>query len=383
MEDSDKCKFKDLHFVEEDEGPALAARVMENRNMLQFLKFFDLSVDMREYVEKLKQVRTVTALQHQIMVPVFEQIFQKTTDALTCDNIALLPVENAVVYISNHRDIILDSGAMNMTLFKNGIRFGNAGIGDNLLMTAPVTLVFNIMKCFVVKRSLVGKEQVLFLRQLSEFIAYSVKTRGESIWLAQRSGRAKDGNDKTNPAVIKMMAMAGKKEPVEHLKSLNLIATAASYEWDPCDVFKVKELLAQSRGVPYIKSKNEDMVSIRTGICGRKGGLHIGFEPITPGELDQSKDMSDRERYSYLTDLMDRKILNCYRLWPTNYIAADLLNGGPSRFRDRYTKDQKEKFLTRMDKRLRFDETVLPTARRLFLEGYANPVFNKVGGGAH
>ena len=381
MENIDKIKFKDLHFVEEDEGPALAARVMENRNMLQFLRFFNLSVDMREYVDRLKQVRTVTELQYRIMVPVFEQIFEKTTDSLTCDNIEAVPADKAVVYISNHRDIILDSGAMNMMLFKKGIRFGNAGIGDNLLMTAPVTLVFNIMKCFVVKRTLVGKEQVLFLRQLSEFIAYSVRKRGESVWLAQRSGRAKDGNDRTNPAVLKMIAMAGRKETMAHLESLNIFATAASYEWDPCDVFKVKELLAHSKGVPYVKAKNEDMLSIHTGICGKKGGLHIGFDPVRTEELQPCVSMSEKEQYTYLTALMDRKILGCYKLWPTNYIAADLLNGTEPKYARYYTPGQKAAFLSRMDARLQFDEAVLPEARRLFLEGYANPVFNKVEAG--
>jgi hypothetical protein len=376
MEDNDKRKFKDIHFVEEDEGPGLAAKVMENRNMLQFLKFFNLSIDMREYVERLKAVKTVTELQHRVMVPVFEQIFAKTTEEISCDNIDQVPIDRAVLYLSNHRDIILDLGTVNMLLFKKGIRFANAGIGDNLLMTAPVTLVFNILKCFVIKRSLVGKEQVLFLRQLSEFIAYTVRKRRQSVWMAQRSGRAKDGKDLTNPAVIKMVAMAGKKDPVEHLISLNLMATSTSYEWDPCDVFKVKELLAQTSGKPYVKEKNEDMTSIHTGICGYKGGTHVTFNRVAPEELEPCRKMTDKERFIYLTRLMDHKILEGYKLWPTNYIAADILSR-ERRYAEHYTDTQRENFIDRMDKRLRFDPEVMSEARRLFLEGYANPIFSK------
>jgi hypothetical protein len=310
------------------------------------------------------------------MVPVFEQIFAKTTEEISCDNIDQVPVDRAVLYLSNHRDIILDLGTVNMLLFKKGIRFANAGIGDNLLMTAPVTLVFNILKCFVIKRSLVGKEQVLFLRQLSEFIAYTVRKRGQSVWLAQRSGRAKDGKDLTNPAVIKMVAMAGKKDPVEHLMSLNLMATSTSYEWDPCDVFKVKELLAQASGKPYVKEKNEDMKSIRTGICGYKGGAHVTFNRVAPEELESCRKMTDKERFTYLTRLMDQKILGGYKLWPTNYIAADILSR-ERRYAEHYTEREKENFIDRMDKRLRFDPEVVSEARRLFLEGYANPIFSK------
>ena len=273
-------RFGTLRYIEEDEGPLLAERAMENQHMLPFMRLFDLKVNTTNFLKRLKRVRTVTDLQYRILVPIFEQIFDRTTDGIHCTGLSCIPRDRGVLYLSNHRDIILDSASINMLLFKTGIRLANAGIGDNLLLNETVQLVFTMMKCFVVRRSLVGKEQVRFLKQLSEFIAYSIRERETSIWLAQRSGRSKDGYDRTNPAVLKMLAMAGRKDPVFHLRSLGVVATSCSYEWDPCDVFKVKELLAAAAGVPYQKEKDEDMVSIRTGICGYKGGVHVSFNPI-------------------------------------------------------------------------------------------------------
>ena len=375
MTDDQENRFGTLRYVEEDEGPLLAERAMENQHMLPFLRLFDLKVNTTNFLKRLKRVRTVTDLQHRILVPIFEQIFDRTTDGIHCSGLSRIPRDRGVLYLSNHRDIILDSASMNMLLFKTGIRLANAGIGDNLLLNETVQLVFTMMKCFVVRRSLVGKEQVRFLKQLSEFIAYSIQERETSIWLAHRSGRSKDGNDKTNPAILKMLAMADRKDPVSHLQSLGVIVTSCSYEWDPCDVFKVKELLAAAAGVPYQKEKDEDMMSIRTGICGYKGGVHVSFHPVEDREWEPCRDMTEKERFDHLTALVDAKIHRGYKLWPSNYIAADLLHES-TRFAAHYTDADREAFTTRLRERLTFDADILPEARRLFLLGYANPVLN-------
>lgn len=376
MTEHEENRFGALRYIEENEGPRLAEQVMESRHMLPFLRLFDLKVNTTHYLKRLKRIHTVSDLQTQILVPIFEQIFDRTTDGITCSGLSRLPRDRGVIYLSNHRDIILDSATMNMMLYKNGIRLGNAGIGDNLLLNETVRLVFTMMKCFVVRRSLVGKEQVRFLKQLSEFIAYSIHERGTSIWLAHRSGRSKDGNDRTNPAILKMLAMAKRKDPIEHLQSLGVVVTSCSYEWDPCDVFKVKELLAAAEGIPYQKEKSEDMVSIRTGICGRKGGVHVSFRPIEDREWFQCRDMTDKERFEYLTAIVDARIHGGYRLWPSNYVAADLLHEN-TRYAAHYTEQDRAAFLSRMQKRLTFAPDLMPDARRIFLSGYANPVFNR------
>jgi hypothetical protein len=368
-------QFGSLRYVEEHEGPALAEQVLANEHMLPFLRLFDLSLNTVQLIRRLKRIRTVTDLQHQILVPIFEQIFETTTDGISCSNLASLPRERGLTYLSNHRDIILDSAVMNIMLFKNGIRLARAGIGDNLLLNETVRIVFNMMKCFVVKRSLIGKEKVRFLRQLSEFIAYVIDERGSSVWLAQKSGRSKDGNDRTNPAVIKMLAMAGGRDSVSHLKSLGLVATTCSYEWDPCDASKVRELMARHTGVRYLKQPDEDMASIRTGICGSKGRVHVTFSPIEPDKLELCREMRDKARYAYLAELIDSKILGGYKLWPTNYVAADLLTGKGT-YANHYTEANREAFIERMEKRLTYDAELLPTAQRLYIAGYANPVFH-------
>jgi hypothetical protein len=325
----------------------------------------------------MTSIKTVSELQRDVLEPIFAQIFDNTTDGLSCSNIEAVSRNKGAVFVSNHRDIVLDSAAMNMMLFRNGFQFANAGIGDNLLMNGAVQIIFNMMKCFVIKRSLPIKQQVIFLRDLSEFIDHCVTEKGESIWIAQASGRAKDGDDRTNPAILKMLAMSNRDDAIEQLAELNLHTTVCSYEWDPCDVFKVGELLVKEQGKPYTKKPNEDMISIHAGICEPKGRIHVAFDRLPDDVLFSCRDMNERERFQKLATAVDVLIRKGYRLFPANYIAADLLSktdehGG------NYNAEDKEYFIERMELRLsRFEDAAAAPARRLFLTIYANPVFNK------
>jgi hypothetical protein len=379
MTDAKKRPFDKIHYIDDDDADWIIRSILKEKTILKFINFFDLQLNTRHYIDILTTLRTVTELQSEILVPVFNQIFDNTADEVTCSNIEAVSRDKAGIFISNHRDIVLDSAAMNLMLHQNGFRFANAGIGDNLLMNDAVQIIFNMMKCFVIKRGLPGKQQVYFLRDLSEFINYCITEKEESIWIAQSGGRAKNGDDRTNPAVVKMLAMSNREDAVSHLGTLNLHTTACSYEWDPCDVFKVEELLVREQGQTYKKKPNEDMLSIHAGICEPKGRIHVTFNRLSTESIESCRDLNEQKRCATLAGMIDTLILNDYRLWPSNYIAADLLRGAEISA-DNYTCDEKEFFIERMERRLCAkikDRDALPGARRIFLTMYANPVFNK------
>lgn len=379
MTDTKKKPFDQIHHIDDDDADWIIRSILKEKTVLKFINFFNLRLDTRRYIDLLTTLRTVTELQSEILVPVFNQIFDNTADEVSCSNIDAVSRDKAGVFVSNHRDIVLDSAAMNLMLHQNGFRFANAGIGDNLLMNDAVQIIFNMMKCFVIKRSLPGKQQVYFLRDLSEFIHYCITEKEESIWIAQAAGRAKNGDDRTNPAVMKMLTMSRREDAVSQIKALNIHTTACSYEWDPCDVFKVEELLARKQGQTYKKQPNEDMLSIHAGICEPKGRIHVTFNRLSEESIESCRDLNEQKRFTTLAGMLDALILNDYRLWPPNYIAADLLRGTDN-LADNYTGDEKELFIERMEQRLFSrikNKDALPEAGRIFLSMYATPVLNK------
>ena len=376
--DKNKKQFDGVHYIDDGDAEWIAAGILKEKTILKFINFFNLQLDTRHYIDLLGTLKTVTELQAEILVPVFEQIFQNTSDGISASQVESVDPKRAAVFISNHRDIVLDSAVMNLILFRSGRRFANAGIGDNLLMNDAVQILFNMMKCFVIKRSLPGKKQVQFLRNLSDFIAFSTIEKNESIWIAQASGRAKDGDDRTNPAVLKMLSMSKRTEAVERLQELNIHTTTCSYEWDPCDVFKVRELLTRNLGRPYQKQPNEDMISIHAGICESKGRVHVTFNRLSNNTVEACRDLCDREFYATLAGNIDAMIHRDYCLWPSNYIAADLLEES-DRHSDSYTSDEKGFFLERMNKRLSGayrEPDLAAEAKKIYLTMYANPVYN-------
>jgi hypothetical protein len=373
----DKRIFGEVHYIDDNDAAWIIDSILKEKTILKFIKLFNVRADTRRFLDIMTSIKTVSELQREILVPIFAQIFDNTTDGVSCSNIETVSRDKGAVFVSNHRDIVLDSAAMNMMLFRNGFPFANAGIGDNLLMNDAVQIIFNMMKCFVIKRSLPMKQQMIYLRDLSEFIDYCVTEKGESIWIAQASGRAKDGDDRTNPAILKMLAMSNRNDAIEQLTALNLHTTACSYEWDPCDAFKVAELIAKEQGKPYTKRPNEDMVSIHAGICEPKGRVHITFDRLPDDVLPSCRDLSERERFQKLAAAVDNQICRGYRLFPPNYIAADLLSE-KNEHADNYNTEDKEYFIERMKLRLsRFEDSAAEPAKRLFLTIYANPVINR------
>ncbi len=370
-------EFEDIRCMHDWELPQVVESLLANREAIKFIKSFDISFDTRIFVPKLRAVQTVTQCQIEVMAPLFEQIIDRSVTELTVSGIERVPQDRAVVFMSNHRDIVLDSALINILLSRHGRKMGNAGIGNNLLMNPTISNIFKLLKCFFIRRDLAGKEQIKYLRRVSTYIYHTVTNLNESIWIAQDSGRAKDGNDKTNTAILKMLSMSKTGDAIDHLRSLCLVPVSCSYEWDPCDLFKVREVLSARQNVTYVKAENEDMVSIHAGICESKGRIHIAFGEPLLDTLTPCAELPSKEKFSCMASLVDHFIWSQYRLWPPNYIAADLLSNS-DRFADHYSKAERLTFLDRLSQRVPDSNPDSSALKQLFLSFYANPLHNQL-----
>jgi hypothetical protein len=253
-----------------------------------------------------------------------------------------------------------------------------SAIGDNLVKKPFLRTLARLTRSFIIKRGIPSRELLESSKTISSFIRHSLLRENRSVWIAQREGRTKDGNDMTHKGVLKMIGMA--TEPGENIldyfKKINVVPVSISYEYDPTDVLKMPELLAKARSEAYIKGENEDFHTLLNGIIGQKRGIHIHIGNVLTDEIDTiSKIVSGNVRQvQELADLIDRQIVLGYRLWPTKYIASDLLHE-TDQFADKYSQEEKELFERRFRKGVDQND---PMAVKSFLAMYANPVANQM-----
>jgi 1-acyl-sn-glycerol-3-phosphate acyltransferase len=326
-------------------------------------------------IEDLSKITNVFDLQTLLMRPVFERHIFPTFDELTATGHQKLDPKKAYLFISNHRDIVLDSYILNYFLFIEGFKSAEIAIGDNLLKDAWIKDLVRLNKCFIVKRNLDNAEMLAASKKLSAYIHHTIHSRKESVWIAQRAGRAKDGNDETNRGLINMLGMSSANGLVTHFKQLNIVPVSISYEFDPCDARKTKELYVESQGKEYLKSEKEDVESMQIGIVEPKGKGHVHFGSPIDVELDAISGEDRKEVISVLVENIDYQIQKNYRLWPSNLIANELL-GFESKKEPDFEKD-KEIFVTRMNTMLKGVEGDSDELRKIFLAIYQQPLLNK------
>ena len=269
--------------------------------------------------KQVKGVDTVRKFQERVE-KYFLHMLETTTADFTVSGFEHVANAGACCFISNHRDIVLDPAVVNYALHINNLDTVRIAIGDNLLTKDFATDLMRINKSFIVKRSSKGpRELFAALKHLSAYINYSIKTEQHAVWIAQREGRAKDGLDKTDPAIIKMLTLDSRKMPFsEAIESLNIVPCSVSYEYDPCDQQKARELYSVAETGAYTKGEHEDVSSIASGITGQKGRIHLAFgEPIR-GHFEDADAVAER---------LDQKIVGMYSLHATNYFAYAMLHG--------------------------------------------------------
>ena len=283
-------------------------------------------------------------------------------------------------FITNHRDIVLDSAFLSFLLVDNGFPTTvEIAIGDNLLIYPWIKKLVRINKSFIVQRSLPPRQAFAASVVMSRYMHFAINEKHENIWIAQREGRAKDSNDRTQDALLKMMAMGGEGTPVERLKDLHIVPMALSYELDPCDFLKAKEFQQKRDIEGFRKSQADDLQNMQTGIFGKKGRIHFEAAPCIDAWLDTlDPAMPKAEFFPLVAQHIDSEIHRCYRLYPSNYIAADALRGEQAH-RQHYTDADVQAFDAYLASRLALIDLPEPDEaflRERMLTMYANPVFN-------
>ena len=318
-------------------------------------------------------VKTPLDFQKRFMKPVVKYIIRKHTDGVTFDDSPLQPGEARYTFVSNHRDIVLDSAFLDILLVNSGYPTTvEIGIGDNLLIYPWIRRLVRMNKAFTVRRGLSLKETLAASQLMSRYIHYAVTQKHENIWIAQREGRAKDSSDHTQEAVLKMLAMGGE------LRELNIVPLTISYEYDPCDYLKAQEMQQKRDNPAFKKSRQDDLDNMKTGILGYKGRVTYRAAAPVNTWLAELDGLSRQEFYAALASRLDRSIHRGYQLYPCNYIAADMLDGTRDNAAH-YTDDDEQRFSKYLDGQLAkvtIGNPDLPFLRQCILTMYANPLRN-------
>lgn len=327
----------------------------------------DLWIRFILWVEFLN-LKTIDQFQRRIVVGrVLEYILRKTSDGVTVSGTEGLSPDVGYLYVSSHRDIVMDSAVLNYVMAKYGLRIAEIAFGDNLLVNEFVSDLIRINRSFVVRRNLPARQKARAAFQLSQYIRHTM-TEGNSVWIAQREGRAKDGNDRTNPSIIKMLYLAARRNKMnfqEFVEGYRIVPVSVSYEFDPCDAMKARELHRRTTAGDYRKRKNEDLLSMYAGLKGHKGRIHITFgEPLRGSGFHEPSEVAEA---------IDDAVHRGYRLWPSNYAAYDLVHGS-ERFAGEYSEAEQTELLDRLRREKR---EVVELALRI----YAYPVVNALKAG--
>ena len=280
--------------------------------------------------------------------------------------------------MSNHRDIILDPAIMQLVLNRNGLDPTEICVGDNLLKQKSVELLIRSNRMIKVIRGISARELYLSSQQLSKYIRESITSGHSSVWIAQRQGRTKDGIDVTEQGLLKMVDMSGTKDFVENFKEIQIVPISMSYEYEPCDIMKAREVLI-SRTQKYVKRELEDLESIILGIKQQKGNVHMNIDtPITEAEIIEASECDKNDRYKKMRYAVDRRVIQGYKLWKTNYMAYDWVNN-TTKYSDHYDKADMEAFRAYVAGQLKLVESTLDRKELedIFLHIYSNPVLNK------
>ncbi|CAN5203743.1 1-acyl-sn-glycerol-3-phosphate acyltransferase [soil metagenome] len=347
--------FEDIRFFHDHEVQPALRQYVKHPMIKALLQFTFPEKAFSEIEEIALSCSSIRDFQTRIIYSSVQKVLEKSSDGLSYDGFEKLDREASYMYISNHRDIILDTSLLNCVLYEQELKMTASAIGDNLVKKPFLLLLSRINRNFLVQRGLGPREMLKSSQNLSDYIRHLLLEDRRSVWMAQREGRTKDGNDTTQQGVLKMLAMAkGDLDIAEYFSKIKIVPVAISYEFDPTDILKMPEIMAKRMETSYVKSANEDFNSIMQGALGNKGRIHI-----KAGEVLTQEWFKDLERENSSTnDLLkaiaaniDEKIHKNYKLWPANYIALDLLNNDKI-YASHYSIKEKRQFERRLTRRI-------------------------------
>lgn len=370
-------KFDSIRPFYDTEVNDALSDVIQHPMMKALMNFSFPDVADEVWKEQLKRTHSIRDFQCNFIYQSVRKILEKSSEGLTTSGFEHLEKNTSYLFISNHRDILLDTTLLNATLFEHGLVMTASAIGDNLVKKSFLKILAKLNRNFLVLRGLSPREMLQSSKLLSEYIKQLLLHENRSVWIAQREGRTKDGNDATNPGVLKMLGMASEdKNVMEYFKKIKIVPVSISYEYDPTDVLKMPQLMAEANNEIYVKEKNEDFQNILSGVLGQKKRIHIHIGKVIDSEIDTivaNEDNSNKQVLA-LAQAIDDAILTNYKLWPTNFIAYDILHK-TNQYSHLYTENEKSLFERRLEMRIDHDNPVLLEG---FLSMYSNPVVNKL-----
>ena len=377
--------FSDIAPYDDSEFHERMARLVREPGFLHVINYTMPPSDVPALIEELLKIDNKYDFQHQIMFPFLEMLAKTTTSGITLGGVKYLNPSVNYTYITNHRDIVLDTSFLNLAFLRRGFPTSEVAIGNNLLIFDWITELVRLNKSFIVKRNTGLREGLEAAKKLSAYIHYCILEKRESIWIAQREGRSKDSSDKTQESLIKMLAIAGEGPFMDRLKEINLMPVSISYEYDPNDYLKAREFLMRKRNPEFKKSQRDDLFSMETGLLQFKGKVHFQLTPRINSKIDLigefKKDNNKAARH--VGSLIDQAIHRSYEIFEINYIAFDILHD-TDRFSSKYTIEKKEEIIDYFNRQLdkvQLDN-VTPDERQymweMMLTMYSNPLRNKL-----
>jgi hypothetical protein len=377
------AEFNDIAPYDDSQFHEKIAQLVKEEGFKHAITYVMPNVNYDEFSAKLLALKTQSEFQHIVMGQFLEFLASTTTDGITIDGLENVDTERSHSFITNHRDIVLDASFLNLCFIRTQKPITQVAIGNNLLIYEWIDDLVKLNRSFIVKRDVKMAKALEAAKQLSSYIHYTVNQRHESVWIAQREGRAKDSSDCTQESLIKMLALAGDGDTKANILDVNLTPTAISYEYDPNDYLKAREFLLRRRDPEYKKTRRDDLFSMETGILQPKGRIHFHVGECINDKLRECKETGRAEVIHATCQIIDKTIHSGYKIYPGNYIAYDEINAC-HKFADKYNEADVDRFNEYIEGHLdRVDIENITTEEReymrnLILTMYANPLKNQL-----
>lgn len=374
---SQTYNFDDIRPYYDHEAYEAMRKLKKDPLFMQLVSYIWPGMTEEEAFAKAEKVHDNMSFQLEFMHQAIRVIVSRSSTGLTCSGFENVDPNQAYLYIANHRDILLDSAILQILLVEHGFKTSEITFGNNLMQGGFITDFGKLNRMFTVLREGNSRELYEISQKLSAYIRHTVAEKNVSVWIAQRNGRTKDGNDLTQTGLIKMLNLSGKKSFGESIKQLKIVPLSISYEYEPCDDLKVQELYLSSLHSKYVKAPGEDLNSIITGIKQPKGRIHMAIgKPILSEADELEKIPNENERIKQLVNMIDEQLYNNYMLWPVNYIAADI-SANSNEYANNYSPAEKENFIQYIKQKISKLKGDEQTLFNMFINMYSYPVKNK------
>ncbi|MCH5328204.1 MAG: acyltransferase [Coprobacter sp.] len=374
--------FDEIRPFHDEELPEVIRSIAREKGFEHAVRCIIPDIDYAEFCQLMYSCRTKKEFQIKLALPLLYKLIQVSSSGIDGSGFDKISTDGNYTYMSNHRDIVLDASFLNVMLHENRFDTCEVAIGDNLLIYDWIANLVRVNKSVIVNRNVPVRKMLEVSKRLSNYIRYTIQEKHQSLWIAQREGRAKDSDDRTQESMIKMFNLGGTGTLKENIMSLNIVPVSISYEYDPCDYLKAQEFQQKRDNPDFKKTPHDDLLNMEKGILGYKGHIHFALsEPINEQIAALSDDLDKTDTITRITHIIDRAIHSNYMIYTGNYVAYDLLYGN-NRFTDRYSEEEKAFFNNyvqgQIDKITDLPDKDEVFLRHKILEMYSNPLKNKL-----